>query len=76
MSRKSLDDFHTLYFSIQDNSARMTDTGTLADYSWKHEFLGSLQGSDGEHQLSEDQVDDIQLIGLLSILFTQLNTFC
>ena len=45
----------------------MTDTGTLADYSLKHEFLGSLQGSDGEHQLSEDQVDDMQLIGLLSI---------
>ena len=54
----------------------MTDTATLADYSLKHGFLGSLQGSDGEHQLSEDQVDDIQLIGLLSILFTQLNTFC
>ena len=26
----------------------MTDTSTVTDYSLTHEFLGSLQGSDGQ----------------------------
>ena len=34
----------------------MTETSTVADYSLKHEFLGSLEGADGQHQLSEEQV--------------------
>ena len=30
----------------------------VVDYSLKHQFLGSLQGSGGEHQLSDEQVED------------------
>ena len=41
--------------NTKDIAGRMTSTVT--DYSLNHEFLGSLQGSDGEHQLSEEQVD-------------------
>ena len=29
----------------------------VVDYSLKHQFLGSLQGSSGEHQLSDEQVE-------------------
>ena len=34
----------------------MTETSTATDYSLKHEFLGSLEGADGQQQLSEEQV--------------------
>ena len=44
--------------NTKDITGRMTDTSTVTDFSLNHEFLGSLQGSDGEHQLSEEQVDD------------------
>ena len=37
----------------------MTDTSTVTDYSLTHEFLGSLQGSDGQDQLSEEQVEEL-----------------
>ena len=29
----------------------------VVDYSLKHQFLGSLRGSGGEHQLSDEQVE-------------------
>ena len=37
----------------------------VVDYSLKHQFLGSLQGSGGEHQLSDEQVEDDSQISLV-----------
>ena len=37
----------------------------VVDYSLKHQFLGRLQGSGGEHQLSDEQVEDDSQISLV-----------
>jgi len=38
----------------------------VVDYSLKHQFLGSLEGSGGEHQLSDEQVNNFWRDGFLA----------
>ena len=47
----------------------------VVDYSLKHQFLGSLQGSGGEHQLSDEQVEDDSQISVVDRNVNETITF-
>ena len=47
----------------------------VVDYSLKHQFLGSLQGSGGEHQLSDEQVEDDSKISIVDRNVIETITF-
>ena len=47
----------------------------VVDYSLKHQFLGSLQGSGGEHQLSDEQVEDDSQISVVDRNVNKWNNY-
>ena len=47
----------------------------VVDYSLKHQFLGRLQGSGGEHQLSDEQVEDDSQISVVNRKVNETFTF-
>ena len=47
----------------------------VVDYSLQHKFLGSLQGTGGEHQLSDEQVEDDSQISVVDRNVNETITF-
>ena len=47
----------------------------VVDYSLKHQFLGRLEGSGGEHQLSDEQVEDDSQISVVDRNVNETITF-